>query len=154
MSHLGIRDDGPGQPPWCRGNATAVPATSKTAIAAGTVVLNRPPITRGTDSSNPSPSTSESGANLTSGAHPIAHRGRRDRESRRHPQKLRISLAVSPLPYDKIAVEVLKLTISRGCSCALRIGERHRLGFRGFAISRLAGFREILRSRIILRHLQ
>jgi 3-oxoacyl-[acyl-carrier protein] reductase len=31
----------------------------------GTVVLNRPPITRGTDSSNPSPSTGESGANLT-----------------------------------------------------------------------------------------
>src|SRR6266478_2437765 len=30
MSHLGIRDDGPGQPPWCRGNATAVPATSIT----------------------------------------------------------------------------------------------------------------------------
>src|ERR1700724_3816848 len=60
MSHLGIRDDGPGQPPCCRGNATAVPATSKTAIAAGTVVLNRPPITRGTDSSNPSPSSGES----------------------------------------------------------------------------------------------
>jgi hypothetical protein len=38
--------------------------------------------------------------------------------------------------------------------CALRVGERHRLGFRGFAISRLAGFREIPRSRIILRHLQ
>src|SRR3984893_642231 len=63
MSHLGIRDDGPGQPPWCRGNATAVPATSKTAIAAGTVVLNRPPITRETDSSSPSPSSEESGAN-------------------------------------------------------------------------------------------
>src|ERR1700730_279718 len=66
MSHLGIRDDGPGQPPWCRGNATAVPATSKTAIAAGTVVLNRPPITRGTEGSNPSPSSGESTANLTS----------------------------------------------------------------------------------------
>src|ERR1700730_11017425 len=65
MSHLGIRDDGLGHPPWCRGNATAVPATSKTAIAAGTVVLNRPPITRGTDSSNPSPSSRESGANQT-----------------------------------------------------------------------------------------
>src|ERR1700730_3716105 len=64
MSHLGIRDDGLGHPPWCRGNATAVPATSKTAIAAGTVVLNRPPITRGTDSSNPSPSSEESRANL------------------------------------------------------------------------------------------
>src|ERR1700730_3565635 len=65
MSHLGIRDDGLGHPPWCRGNATAVPATSKTAIAAGTVVLNRPPITRGTDSSNPPPSSGESTANLT-----------------------------------------------------------------------------------------
>jgi hypothetical protein len=43
-----------------------VPPTSKTAIAAGTVVLNRPPITRGTDSSNPSPSSGESGANFAS----------------------------------------------------------------------------------------
>jgi hypothetical protein len=48
-------------------------------------------------------------------------------------QKLRISLAVSPLPYDKIAVEVLNLTTSRRSLCALRVGERHRLGFRGFA---------------------
>ena len=81
MSHLGIRDDGPGQPPWCRGNATAVPATSKTAIAAGTVVLNRPPITRGTDSSNPSPSSGESRANLTyhAGADAVLGEGEIDR---------------------------------------------------------------------------
>jgi len=52
---------------------------------------------------------------------------------------LRISLAVSPLPYDKIAVEVLKLTTLRGCFFTLRIGERHRLGFREFAISWLSG---------------
>jgi hypothetical protein len=39
---------------------------------------------RGTERSNPSPSTSESSANLTSRAHPIAHRGRRDRNGGWH----------------------------------------------------------------------
>ena len=68
-----------------------------------------------------------------------------------------LGYAVEPLQVSaRIGqlVEVLKLTTLRGCFCALRIGERHRLGFRGFAISRLAGFREIPRSRIILRHLR
>ena len=105
MSHLGIRDDGPGQPPWCRGNATAVPATSKTAIAAGTVVLNRPPITRETDSSNPSPSSGESRANLSLAGIRLPHvekprvcgsgRAARSAETRRTRQHRAYGLGVS-----------------------------------------------------------
>ena len=107
MSHLGIRDDGPGQPPWCRGNATAVPATSKTAIAAGTVVLNRPPITRGTDSSNPSPSSGESCANLTfadESAH-VASSSRRS--SSGETQEVKASADV---------LDASRLTLNLGCS--------------------------------------
>jgi hypothetical protein len=58
---------------------------------------------------------------------------------------LRISLAViSPLRYDKLAVEVVELDdIARVFCRTLRVGERPRLGSRGLTISRLAGIREI-----------
>ena len=49
-----------------RVNATAVPASSKTAISAGTCRPKSPSITRGLRVRNPSPSTGESLANLTS----------------------------------------------------------------------------------------
>jgi len=57
---------------------------------------------------------------------------------------LRISLAVSPLSYDKLAIEVVELDdIARVFCRTLQVGERHRLGSRGLTISRLAGLREI-----------
>ena len=55
-------------------------------------------------------------------------------------QKLRISLAVGPLPYDKIAVEVLNLTTSRGFFVCPAGRRADQLGFRRFAISRLRAF--------------
>src|ERR1700737_1219855 len=112
MSHLGIRDDGPGQPPWCRGNATAVSATSKTAIAAGAVVLNRPPITRGTDSSNPSPSSEESRANLKTTSGPL---GFRDSIAIRVPKKTPAAMIT-----DTGKVAGVKPATGRLCQAGLR----------------------------------
>src|SRR5205823_514137 len=64
-------------------------------------------------------------------------------------KKLRISLAVSPLPYDKIAVEVLNLTTSRGffvCPAGQRAAPAR---FPRVRHQPASGFREIPRSRIM-----
>ena len=68
--------------------------------------------------------------------------------------KLRISLVVSPLPYDKIAVEVLNLTTSRWFFVGPAGRRAAPARFPRVRHQPASGFREIPRSRIILRHLQ